>query len=125
MMSNWWADKLGNTPTYSTPDTPTYSTPNTPTHNAPTAERPDTNNPNIENAKRKAQSSREVETCPNCYSGNYMSSLGSRKRCYDCNYPLLQSGSGAISTGSSSPAIPAKQRGQSDGYNPNIIVGKV
>lgn len=116
MSNNWWADKLGTTSTplvANAPVPPTYTPQPVST---PPVEPPPT---------FKAQSSRETESCPNCFGGNYMSNVGARKRCYDCGYPIIQSGSGASSVSSGAAATPAKQRGQEGGYNPNIIVGKV
>jgi hypothetical protein len=53
----------------------------------------------------------------------------SKARCYDCGYPLVQSGSGmgkGITGGpsSSGPATPARQIA-SGGWNPTTIIGKI
>lgn len=116
MSTNWWADKLGTTPAPSVPTPPTTST---------YAPQPVSTPPVEPSRTVRAQSSRETESCPNCFGGNYMSNVGARKRCYDCGYPLIQSGSGASSISSGAAATPAKQRGQEGGYNPTIIVGRV
>jgi hypothetical protein len=70
------------------------------------------------------------ERCPGCGSGNYGGATPeSRKRCYDCGYPITQSGSG-MGTGimgggqASGPAIPATQV-QAGGWNPTTIIGKI
>lgn len=70
------------------------------------------------------------ERCPGCGSGNYGgASPESRKRCYDCGYPITQSGSGmgrGITSGpqASGPAQPAKQV-QPGGFNPQTIIGHI
>ena len=56
--------------------------------------------------------------CPSCGSGNYVGGhagvgQGTRERCFDCGYPIQQSGSG-LGKGisgprASGPATPAKQ----------------
>jgi len=89
----------------------------------------------VVNAQAKAQSTRGASRCPECNSGNYMK-VGTQSnqggmfevyRCYDCGYPKMQTGSGAISTGGSSAgtATPAKQVGQSGGFQPNVIVDRI
>lgn len=124
---NWWAKKLSNpnpvstTPPVSLPQGNVYvpkpSSPNTPV----------SYDPNRDQLVTKAQSARDAERCPGCMSGNYMAPMGTtRKRCYDCGFPLVQSGTGAGGTGSSSgPTKAAKQVGQDGGFNPQIIVGRL
>lgn len=41
----------------------------------------------------KAQSAEQTASCPTCGSDNYMSVNGATTRCFDCGYPLEQSGS--------------------------------
>lgn len=125
-MSTWWDKKLGvSIPVTSTPPT-----------NPPRGEvyRPSPQSPNTQVSydaptdrvvTKKAMSSREVELCPACNSGNYMSNVGARKRCYDCGYPIQQSGTGVGSTGSGGASRPAQQRGQEGGYNPTVIVDRI
>lgn len=70
------------------------------------------------------------ERCPGCGSGNYGGATPeARKRCYDCGYPITQSGSGmgkGITGGpqASGPAQPAKQV-QAGGFNPQTIIGHI
>jgi hypothetical protein len=75
----------------------------------------------------KAQSSRQQERCPGCYSVNYMAPPGStRQRCYDCGYPLVQAGTGAgMPSESSGPVQAARQPSKGTGFNPNIIVDRI
>lgn len=127
MSNNWWAKKLG------TPVQPS----STPSTNLPpgTVYRPPQQTPNVQvsydpnqdQLVTKAQSARDTERCPGCMSGNYMAPVGTqRKRCYDCGYPIVQAGTGAGGTGSSSgPTIAAKQPNQSGGFNPTTIVGRL
>jgi hypothetical protein len=125
--NDWWANKLNNKPTQSsTPATgPAPGNVYRATVNQPTV-RVDYDAVQ-DQLVSKAASSRSTETCPGCYSGNYMSSPGSNtaKRCYDCGYPLVQSGTGAgLPSQSSGPTVAAKQVGTS-GFNPNIIVDRI
>lgn len=63
--------------------------------------------------------------CPECDSGNYVKPPGTQaaKRCYDCGYPIVQSGSGMSGTGMdpslTGPAQPAVQINAGQGnWNP-------
>lgn len=51
--------------------------------------------------------------CPDCNSQNYFAVHGTKPRCIDCGYPLVQAGSGVSSTGSS--GIPTAQARQVSG----------
>jgi len=70
------------------------------------------------------------DRCPGCGSGNYGGATPeARKRCYDCGYPITQSGSGmgkGITSGpqASGPAQPSKQV-QAGGFNPQTIIGHI
>lgn len=65
----------------------------------------------------QAPSAHRTERCPGCDSGNYLD------HCFDCGYPLVQSGSGMVGTGGTS-AKPAKQLDSfvNAGYHPEIII---
>lgn len=126
--NNWWAKKLGNpNPVPTTPPvTPPRGNVYVPQQQAPNVQV--SYDQQQDQLVTKAQSARDSERCPGCMSGNYMAPMGTqRKRCYDCGYPIVQSGTGASGTGSSSsgPARPAKQVGQDGGFNPQTIVGRV
>lgn len=58
---------------------------------------------------------------------NYMAPPGTRaKRCFDCGYPIQQSGSGVGGTGGQTDGTVRKAtQVQSGGYHPTTIVGKV
>jgi len=123
--SNWWANKLG-TPTQvpSTPPTQPYMPP-----------QPSPYNPPIQVPQEQPQhapdASRVSSRCPGCGSGNYgRSQLApeAKARCYDCGYPVVQSGSG-VGTGISSPtggaATPARQVSTANNFNPQTIIGHI
>jgi hypothetical protein len=116
--SNWWANKLGQ-PT-SKPSAPQYVAPQPATYVQPQT----TSYPPSQQATPQAA------RCPGCGSGNYGGATPeSRPRCYDCGYPIQQSGSGAgtgIVGGSkaSGPATPAKQV-EAGGWNPQTIIGHI
>jgi len=40
----------------------------------------------------KAQSASQTTTCPDCGSSNYFAIQNAAARCYDCGYPVQQSG---------------------------------
>lgn len=118
--SNWWANKLNgqqpqrpaSTPQYVAPQPATYVQPQQPQY------------------PPSQQATPQAPRCPNCGSGNYGGATPeARPRCYDCGYPITQSGSGA-GTGimggpvASGPATPAKQV-QTGGWNPTTIIGKL
>lgn len=75
----------------------------------------------------KAVSARNSQYCPGCGSGNYMAPMGTQKmRCYDCGYPVVQSGSGGgLPSDSSGPATPARQAHKGNNWNPNVIVDRI
>lgn len=114
--NNWWAKKLGTpepqaAPRYVAPQPATYAQPSQPQY-PPTQ-----------------QVSPPAPRCPGCGSGNYGGTAETRARCYDCGYPIQQSGSGMgrgiIGQGEASgPAQPARQI-QTGGWNPNTIIGKI
>jgi hypothetical protein len=66
------------------------------------------------------------EHCPSCGSANYMAPQGTQmKRCLECGYPVVQSGSGVSAVGATDGSVKAAKQVQSGGYNPGTIVGKV
>lgn len=70
---------------------------------------------------------RETSFCPDCSSTNYMAAPGSTyMRCYDCGFPISQTGSGIFSMGGQTDGT-TKQATQvkGGGFNPNTIIGKV
>lgn len=130
-MSNndWWAKRLGGgtTPRQAMP--PTGPAPQVPY--TPPAQQPNVRvnyDPDTDQLVTKAQSAKRMDTCPDCGSGNYFAPQGTqRMRCYDCGYPITQTGSGGgMPSGSSAGGTQkAIQVGQSGGFNPNVIVDRI
>jgi hypothetical protein len=90
--ADWWAKKLGN------PQAP-LGRPD-PTPPMPASQQPLPKMPTFQPASAQtpqgtvAQSAKQVMSCPECVSGNYMSPNPQfALRCYDCGYPVSQSGS--------------------------------
>jgi hypothetical protein len=129
-MSNndWWTKKLSGNQA-PRPTTP----PTTPPSAVPyTIQRQQPNMPVAYDAENdqvttKAVSSRVSDVCPNCMSGNYFAPQGTqRMRCYDCGYPVVQSGSGAgMPSGSGGGDVQKAKQVGSSGFNPNIIVDRI
>ena len=124
MSSNWWAQKIGANPSAPVPQAPTYQQQLPPTTPQPPYYPPEVNQ------QRLPQSATNAARCPGCGSGNYGSAdAASRARCYDCGYPITQSGSGmgkGVTSGpqAAGPAQPARQV-ESGGFNPQTIIGHI
>ena len=113
MSSNWWANKLGTTPAprQDPVQQPVYQqqpqVPQQPQYIPPVA----SNN------------------CPGCGSSNYSSAGGGRPRCYDCGYPIQQSGSGMgkgiVSGPQPTGPVQAAVQVETGGWNPTTIIGKL
>ena len=124
--TDWWAKRLSSqTPRPSTPPiSPTQNTPYKHEFGAPNTQV--AYNSQTDELVSKAQSAKQQARCPGCNSGNYMAVQGSKSRCYDCGYPLVQAGTGVgLPSQSSGPAIAAKQPNQGNGFNPTTIVGRL
>ena len=119
--ADWWAKQLGAQPApqqqrpVNNPMPPSQQ-PMTP-YQAPQPQ------PNL-----RIGSAAQTQPCPDCGSGNYMAIQNAAPRCYDCGYPIGQSGSryGAL-TG-------AKVEGNAKGalgndtasnWNPQGIIGRI
>ena len=75
---------------------------------------------------RRPMSSLQSDTCPACASGNYMAAQGtSLKRCLECGYPVVQSGSGMGSLGSTDGTVKAATQVPTGTYSPTTIIGRV
>jgi hypothetical protein len=126
MTSNWWADKLGTpAPTSRPSPTPPYTPPPPVPYNP--VPQPNTT---PQEAPRLPQSAITASRCPGCGSGNYGSvTPESKARCYDCGYPVVQSGSGLgkgiQGAGASGPAKPARQSTTANNFNPQGIIGHI
>ena len=117
--ADWFAKKLGQqpqqqpAPRYVAPQPATYAQPQQPQY------------------PPSQQITPQAERCPGGGSGNYGGATPeSRKRCYDCGYPIQQSGSGVgkgvVGSGgqAAGPATPAVQV-QTGGWNPTTIIGHI
>lgn len=116
--SDWWAKKLG---TPAVPQQPSYQGVPIPQQQLPQTNNAPQNYPTMRTPVG--------DRCPGCGSGNYGGATAeTRKRCYDCGYPITQSGSGVgngvIGQGGSGPAIPATQV-PTGGFNPTTIIGHI
>ena len=125
-MSNadWWAKKLQQ----QQPPAPPARTQDIPRSPSQT---PMTPMPQIQQQRdpaERAMSARQTDRCPDCYSTNYMAVSNAAPRCYDCGYPLQQSGSryGAL-TGAHVEGDTKFARGNdaTNNYNPQNIIGRI
>lgn len=116
---DWWSKRL-------------QQPSNTPAQipNAPPSQQPMTqfNPPSPANPAAKAASARQTQTCPDCNSDKYFGFNGSRPRCYECGYPMEQSGSkygsltGAQVVGDTKSA---SGNNPTNNYNPQQIIGRI
>lgn len=117
-MSNadWWARQLGTQPQapqqprqVNNPMPPSQQ-PMTP-YVAPQQQAP---------AQTKAQSASQTQSCPECGGNNYMSVQQAAPRCYDCGYPISQSGSryGALTGAKVEGAAKGAIGNTTGGFNP-------
>lgn len=112
---NWWASKL-------------TGTPSTPTYSPPPVQQPNRIPAGQNNTPPVVAS--PTERCPGCGSNNYGGATPeARKRCYDCGYPIVQSGSGMGRGISGGPrpegAVEATKQIPTGGFRPDIIIGKL
>jgi hypothetical protein len=121
--SDWWAKQLG-----AQPQTPQQRPADIP---MPASQQPMTKfEPSIpQQPITKAQSVKQTQSCPDCDSANYMSPAQNvGLRCYDCGYPLQQSGSkfgsltGAKVEGSVKSSIGNDTQSN---WNPQGIIGRI
>lgn len=94
-MSNadWWANKLAQTQPQPPVGRPANMLP-TPPSQVPMQAMPSFQPvPSQTPQGTSAQSAKQIYTCPECGSGNYMAVANAAPRCYDCGYPISQSGS--------------------------------
>jgi hypothetical protein len=113
MSSNWWASKL-NTGQPVKPSIP------------PTTTQPAYLPPELQERKLPA-SATTASRCPNCSSQNYGGTPDTRPRCYDCGYPIQQTGSGTagVSVPLEGPTQAAKQVSTENNFNPQGIIGHI
>lgn len=125
-MSNWWADKLGGSKQVSS--TPPTQLPAPVPFNMQSVQQtgrvPVEYNTETDQVTTKAQHLRKSSICPECNSGNYFSIANTMPRCYDCGYPVVQSGSGDTGIGTG-PIQAANQVSTANNYNPSQIIGRI
>jgi ribosomal protein S27AE len=121
-MSNadWWAKKLqGQTPM----PRQDVSPPMPPSQRPMTPYTPPQPQPNL-----RIGSAQQNQSCPDCNSSNYMAVSNTAPRCYDCGYPLSQSGSkfGSL-TGAKVEGTAKSARGNDtqSNWNPQGIIGRI
>lgn len=128
-MSNadWWAQRLAQ----QAPQAPAGRPANMPP--MPPSQQPMQVMPSFQpsqeaTSSERAQSSKQVATCPECGSGNYMAVANAAPRCYDCGYPISQSGSryGSL-TGAHVEGSARASRGNDpqSNWNPQGIIGRI
>jgi len=125
-MSNadWWASKLGN-------QQPVQQGRPDPTPQMPPSQRPLTPMPSFQpqaQASERAQSAKQTATCPDCGSVNYMAVANAAPRCYDCGYPISQSGSRYGNLAGAHVEGAARQATGNDvanNWNPQGIIGRI
>lgn len=120
--ADWWAKKLGNPqpiqqgrPENTVPMPPSQQ----PMQPMPQFQQPQTT---------RAQSASQTATCPDCGSANYMSVQNAAPRCYDCGYPIQQSGSRFGNLTGAHVEGAAKQAAGNDtqnNWNPQGIIGRI
>ena len=118
--ADWWAKQLGVKPQ------PVQSNPMPPSQQPMTPYIPPQPQPQV--SATKAQSARQTELCPNCNGTNYMSVQGTKPRCYDCGYPIEQSGSkyGSLTGAKVEGATKAATGNDAtNNWNPQQIVGRI
>lgn len=120
--ADWWAKKLGN------PQPQQVGRPD-PTPTMPPSQQPMQPMPSFPQSQSKAlPSSSQTASCPDCGSGNFFAIQNAAARCYDCGYPIQQSGSrygnlaGAHVEGSTKQAT---GNDSTNNFNPQGIIGSV
>lgn len=128
-MSNadWWAKKLNN----QQPQQQQVGRPD-PTPAMPPSQQPMVAMPTFQQAQNpsteRAASARQTASCPECGSANYMAVQNAAARCYDCGYPISQSGSrygtltGAHVEGAAKQSI---GNDATSNWNPQGIIGRI
>lgn len=114
--ADWWAKRI-------TPQAPTTQ-PRPQQFVVPIQQMPQQPQPE---PQRLPASATNNARCPGCGSGNYGGATPeSRPRCYDCGYPLTQTGTGmpGVNTPASGPAQASRQIANG-GWNPTTIVDRI
>jgi ribosomal protein L37E len=124
--ADWWAKQLGAQP--QAPQQVPVAAPRPANNPMPPSQQPMTQFQQPQQQASRAQSASQTATCPECGGTNYMSVQKAAARCYDCGYPLSQSGSrygsltGAKVEGNVKSAIGNDTQSN---WNPQGIIGRV
>ena len=123
--ADWFAKKLGQqaVPQQGRPN----PTPPMPPSQVPMAPMPQQFQ-QVNDPSRLAQSASQTQSCPDCGSGNYFAFQNTQARCYDCGYPISQSGSkyGSLSTARVEGGTSMAQgNNTTNNYNPQTIIGRI
>jgi hypothetical protein len=123
--ADWWANKLaqqGNQPQVGRPVNNIPMPPSQqPLQPMPTFQ---PNQPQT----RQLPSSSQTASCPDCGSANFMAIQNAAPRCFDCGYPLEQSGSRFGGLAGAHVEGAAKQATGNDvtsNWNPQGIIGRI
>jgi len=125
--NNWWSQKLGGAQPRSTPPTQPYQPPQQAPVQPQQPQQPQQYAPPQQEPRTPA-SARQSGSCPGCGSGNYgQVTPESRARCYDCGYPITQSGTGVagVRQPTGGAVQPAKQLSTANNFNPTTIIGHI
>ena len=130
-MSNadWWAKQLGAQPQAPQQQVP-VAAPRPANNPMPPSQQPMTQFQPVQPQQpaSRAQSALQTASCPECGGTNYMSVQKAAPRCYDCGYPISQSGSrygsltGAKVEGSAKSAIGNDVKSN---WNTQGIIGRI
>ena len=117
MSNDWWQKKMGApTPQQQPVQMPAQTQTQQPTQQQPSY-------------PQTQKASAPTPRCPSCSSANYVGSAETRARCYDCGYPIQQSGTGTPGirnpNTASGPVEPAKQINTQNNFNPQTIIGHI
>lgn len=126
--ADWWAQRLAQQQPQAPQGRPTNLPP------MPPSQQPMQVMPSFQPAVQeslsaeRAQSSKQTQTCPECSSANYMAVQNAAPRCYDCGYPIAQSGSryGSL-TGAHVEGATKQATGNNptSNWNPQGIIGRI
>lgn len=122
--AQWWANKLAGQQQAQVPQGRPDPTPPMPPSQQPLQVMPQFQAQPTE----RAQSARQTATCPDCGSSNYMAIQNAAPRCFDCGYPLEQSGSRFGNLAGAHVEGSAKQASGNDttnNWNPQGIIGRI
>jgi hypothetical protein len=120
--ADWWAKKLQQPAQTQqrrdvSPPMPPSQQPMTP-YQAPQPQQP----------SLRIGSANQTQSCPECGGNNYMAVQNAAPRCYDCGYPINQSGSryGALTGAKVEGNVKAATGNDSaSNWNPQGIIGRI